>query len=264
MHENALQRVGGNVMGAPPPSSERFVQLGVDRPRIAFSEVMSFDMNGEAIHIVHQQPAYSNADALTHFHVANLLYFGEVFPGDGYPMIDFAQGGKLDGSLKMLGGWTTSKLKIVPARGEVTDGTALKAFCDMLIAVRDRVQNLIDAHHSESENVAEHPTAEFEPDLTLETEHSPVSALDQAFLNHLLITQPQVRDIRRAEAQNVFQRPACVSMPKVHTDPFEQFDERLRSFRKCRPRMCIFRLWIQPVIGDHVQRRRPAAVANDP
>jgi hypothetical protein len=56
MHENALQRVGGNVMGAPPPLEPRFVKLGVDRPRIAFSEVLAFDLNGESIHIVHQKP----------------------------------------------------------------------------------------------------------------------------------------------------------------------------------------------------------------
>jgi cyclase len=162
MHENALQRIGGNVMGAPPPLSERFVQLSVDRPRIAFSEVLSFDLNGEAIHIVHQAPAYSNADAITHFHIANTLYFGEVFPGDGYPQIDFAHGGKLDGFVKILGGWTDPKRRVVPARGEVTNGATVKTFCDMVTAVRDRVQHAIDAHRSEAEIVAEHPTAEFD------------------------------------------------------------------------------------------------------
>ncbi len=32
MHENALQRIGGNAMGAPSPMSQRFTELGVDRP----------------------------------------------------------------------------------------------------------------------------------------------------------------------------------------------------------------------------------------
>jgi cyclase len=162
MHENALRRIGGNVMGAPSPLATRFVQLGVDLPRVAFSEVLAFDLNGDAIHIVHQPPAYSNADALTHFHAANVIYFGEVFPGDGYPMIDFAQGGKLDGFLKILEGWTDAKFRIVPARGEVTSGATLKIFCQMITAVRDRVQNSIKARRSEAEIVAEHPTAEFD------------------------------------------------------------------------------------------------------
>jgi hypothetical protein len=49
--------------------------------------------------LVHQKPGYSDADTLVHFHVANLLYLGEVFPGDGYPAIDRSQGGTLDGLL---------------------------------------------------------------------------------------------------------------------------------------------------------------------
>jgi hypothetical protein len=162
MHENALRRIGGNVMGSPPPLSDRFAQLGVDIPLVAFSEVLAFDLNGDAIHIVHQPPAYSNADALTHFHAANVLYFGEVFPGDGYPMIDFAQGGKLDGFLKILEGWTDAKFHIVPARGDVTNGTTLKTFCGMITTVRDRVQNSIKAPRTEAEIIAQHPTAEFD------------------------------------------------------------------------------------------------------
>jgi cyclase len=162
MHENALRRIGGNVMGSPPPLSDRFAQLGVDIPRVAFSEVLAFDLNGDAIHVVHQPPAYSNADALTHFHAANVMYFGEVFPGDGYPMIDFAQGGRLDGFLKILEGWTDAKFHIAPARGEVTNGTTLKIFCAMITTVRDRVQNSIKARRTEAEIIAEHPTAEFD------------------------------------------------------------------------------------------------------
>ena|SRR5215472_8963033 len=162
MQEKALERIGGHVMGAPKPLSEEFVKLGVDRPRVAFSEVMSFDLNGEAVHIVKQKPGYSDADTLVHFHVAKLLYWGEVFPGDGYPEIDFAHGGTLDGLLKMLEGWTDPGFHVVPARGEVTNGAGLKAFCDMIVAVRDRVRQSIEAGSSENQVIGEHPTAEFD------------------------------------------------------------------------------------------------------
>lgn len=107
MHESALDRLGGHAMGTPKPLPPRLIKLGVDRPRIAFSEVLTFDLNGEAVHVVHQTPGYSNADAVAHFHVANLPYFGEVFPGDGYPNIDMGQGGKLGGFVKTLSSWRT-------------------------------------------------------------------------------------------------------------------------------------------------------------
>ena len=162
MHENALQRLGGNVMGAPPSLSPRYIKLGVDRPRIAFSEVLAFDLNGESIHIVHQKPGYSNADSLVHFHVAKLVYMGEVFPGDGYPAIDPAQGGTLDGLIKTLEPWTDSSFRVVPARGKVTNGATVKAFLDMIAAVRDRIRPMIDAGQGESAALAEHPTADFD------------------------------------------------------------------------------------------------------
>ncbi len=162
MQEKALERLGGHVMGPSQPLPPRLIELGVDRPRIAFSEVLTFDVNGEAIHVVHQTPAYSNADALVHFHAGNLLYFGEVFPGDGYPEIDPGQGGKLDGFVKLLSAWTSPTIHVVPARGKVTNGADVKAFCSMIVTVRDRVKSLVDAGRTEDQVVAEHPTADFD------------------------------------------------------------------------------------------------------
>jgi hypothetical protein len=172
MQENALQRLGGDSMGAPPPPPPRFAALEVERPRIAFSEVLAFDLNGEAIHVVHQKPGYSNADALVHFHVATLVYLGEVFPGDGYPKIDNSQGGTLDGLLKTLEPWTDTSIKVVPARGKVTDGGSIKAFRDMIVTVRNRVQQLAQAGKIESEVVAAHPTSDFD----VQWAHGPVPA----------------------------------------------------------------------------------------
>lgn len=162
MQENALQRRGGHAMGPQKPLPSRLIELGVDRPRIAFSEVLTFDVNGEAIHIVHQTPGYSDADAIVHFHVANLIYLGEVFPGDGYPQIDTEQGGKLDGLLKTLRSWTGSAFRIVPARGPVTNGAQVKAFLDMIVAVRDRIQKMIAGGMTEQQVLAGHPSAEFD------------------------------------------------------------------------------------------------------
>lgn len=140
MQENALDRLGGHAMGPPRPLPMRLSALGVDRPRISFSEVLSLDLNGEAVHVVHQPPGYSDADAIVHFHVANLIYIGEVFPGDGYPEIDRRQGGKLDGLLRTLNAWTAPTFRIVPTRGIIATGADVKAFHDMIVTVRDRAQ----------------------------------------------------------------------------------------------------------------------------
>ena len=162
MQENALQRLGGHAMGPPGQLPPRLVQLGVDRPRVSFSEILSFDINGDAIHIVHQPPGYSDADSIVHFHLANTVYLGEVFPGDGYPMVDPAQGGNLDGLVKTLGSWTGDTFRIIPARGSVTDGASVEAFRAMIVAVRGRVQQMVHEGKTESQVVAAHPTSEFD------------------------------------------------------------------------------------------------------
>jgi cyclase len=162
MQENTLGRLGGHVMGAPQPLDARLVKLGVDRPRVSFSEVLAFDINGEAIHIVRQKPGHGDADFLAHFHRGKLVYFGEAFPGDGYPRIDVTQGGTLNNLLKTIEGWTDKTFKIVPARGEVTNGEGLKKFVDMLTAVRDRIKPMVAAGKTEDEVIAAHPTAEFD------------------------------------------------------------------------------------------------------
>ncbi len=150
------------LWGRSLPLPARLRRLGVDRPRISFSAVLSFDLNGEAIHVVRQTPGYSDADAIVHFHAAHLVYMGEVFPGDGYPMINPAQNGTLDGLVKTLSSWTGDRFRVVPARGPVTDGNRVKAFLDMIATVRDRVQKMHNAGQTEQQIIASHPTTDFD------------------------------------------------------------------------------------------------------
>jgi cyclase len=162
MQEKALERLGGHAMGPSSPFPPRLRDLGVDRPPVSFSEVISFDMNGEAIHIIHQPPGYSDADSVVHFHVGNVIYLGEVFPGDGYPLLDRSLGGELDGLVNTLSTWTGDRFRILPARGSLTNGARVKAFRDMIVAVRDRVKRMIDAGQTEQQIVAAQPTKEFD------------------------------------------------------------------------------------------------------
>jgi cyclase len=162
MQENALGRFGGHTMGAPMPLPQRLTQLGVDRPHISFSEVLSFDLNHEAIHFIHQPGGSDDAQVLVHFHMANLLYFGEDFPGNGYPRIDVAHGGNLDGILKVMSGWTDPNLQIVPVHGKVMTGSDVNAYCKMLSAVRDRIQKLVQGGKTEEQILDARPSSDFD------------------------------------------------------------------------------------------------------
>ena len=162
MQENALGRLGGGRMGDPTQLPPQFAALGVARPPVGFSEVIKFDMNSDAVHIVHQKPGHSDADLLAHFHEAKLVYFGEDLPGDGYPEIDQSQNGALDGFLATLEGWNDDSMHFVPAHGDMVNGTAVQAFRGMMVTVRERIKKMTDAGITEAQIAAAHPTAEFD------------------------------------------------------------------------------------------------------
>jgi len=162
MQALALQRLGGHAMGMPGPLPKQLLDLGVGRPPVSFSDVMTFDMNGDSIHIIHQKPGYSDADSVVHFHTARLLYLGEVFAGDGYALVDKSQNGDLNGIMAALRNWGGSDLRILPARGEVAPAADLKELLSVIESVRAKVKSMIDAHQPEQEVIAAHPSAEFD------------------------------------------------------------------------------------------------------
>jgi hypothetical protein len=162
MHENALHRLGGAPMGAPSPLPEQWVGAGIDRPRVAFSEVLIFDINGESIHVVHQPAGYSDWDALTHFHRANLIYLGDSYPGDSYPYVDVNLGGTVDGLLQTLAPWTKADMRIVPFRGGLKRGSDVAAFQRMIIAARDRVRAMKMSGLTVEQAIDARPTADFD------------------------------------------------------------------------------------------------------
>jgi len=145
----------------------RAFDAAVRRPRSEFSQFFSIEMNGESIHAVHQEPGYSSSDVLVHFEGANVIYLGESFPGDGYPRIDAALSGTLDGLLKTLDPWARPdqpdfRPRFVGARGPLAGSADVLAFRDMVKAVAAEVGRLKAAGKSVDAVVASHPTAPYD------------------------------------------------------------------------------------------------------
>ena len=83
-----------------------------------------------------------------------------MFAGEGYPAIDPAQGGALEGLVDTLDRWTVSALRIEPARGEMTNGGGVRAFRDRIVTVR--VKPLVAAGRNESQLLAKHLRSDFD------------------------------------------------------------------------------------------------------
>lgn len=131
-------------------------------PKAAFSQFLRIVLAGEDVHAVHQQPGYTDGDVLVHFENSSVVYLGESLAGDGYPMIDSAHGGTLEGLLRTINPWTRGRNRIIPARGPALAPSDVAAFRDMVVAVRDRVHALRGQGQTVDQVVAARPTAEYD------------------------------------------------------------------------------------------------------
>jgi cyclase len=94
-----------------------------------------------------------------------VIMTGDFYRSVGYPNIDRARGGTMNG---MLAGFDAviklarADTRIVPGHGPIVDKTAVAAHRDMMIAVRDKVAALVKQNKSQEEVVAAKPTADFD------------------------------------------------------------------------------------------------------
>ena len=135
-------------------------------PAVTYAESMTIHFGGETVQLFHPPRAHTDSDTLVYFRRANVFHASGTIGGDGgYPFFDIASGGSLAGMIvaeeKMLS-LADGQTKIVPDEGDPASTEALKAYRDMLVALRARVQNLVDEGKSEDEAVAAKPTRDFD------------------------------------------------------------------------------------------------------
>jgi cyclase len=134
-------------------------------PVITFDAPITFYMNGEQVQLVPIPAAHTDGDTLVKFVNADVIMSGDFYRSLGYPNIDRANGGSLNGMLAglnrivELSGPTT---KIVPGHGVVVDKAAVAAHRDMIIAIRDKVAPMVKQGMTVEQVTAAKPTAAYD------------------------------------------------------------------------------------------------------
>jgi glyoxylase-like metal-dependent hydrolase (beta-lactamase superfamily II) len=134
-------------------------------PRITFTEEVTFHWNGDAIRAFHVPAAHTDGDLFIHFERADVFHTGDVIVNGRYPFIDVDSGGSLNGiiaaadELLSLAKPTT---KIIPGHGALATPDDVRAYRDMLVTVRERIQKLVAEGKSPDEVVAAKPTADLD------------------------------------------------------------------------------------------------------
>jgi glyoxylase-like metal-dependent hydrolase (beta-lactamase superfamily II) len=156
------------------PAAQANGQPGVPAPAIAVPTVtydapLTFHVNGEDVRLIPVPAAHTDGDTMVYFPGANVIMTGDFYRSTGYPNIDRANGGTMNG---MLAGFDAivalagTNPRIVPGHGAVVDKTAVAAHKAMMMAVRDKVAALVRQNKTQDEVIAAKPTAQFDATVT--------------------------------------------------------------------------------------------------
>ena len=127
--------------------------------------------NGEGIQLVHET-AHTDGDILVFFRSSDVIATGDIFSTKGFPQIDLARRGNVNGVIEGLNRiidlaiseqFTEGGTRIVPGHGRVCDEFDVVEYRDMVTIVRDRVQAMLKKGMSLEQVVAARPAFDWEP-----------------------------------------------------------------------------------------------------
>ena len=134
-------------------------------PMITYDGPVTIHMNGEDVQLIPIRSAHTDGDTLVRFPGLDILMTGDYYRSVGYPNIDRANGGTLNGMLEGLGrtiGMAGPNTKIIPGHGPTVDRAAVTAHRDIILAVRDRVAEMVKQGKTAQEIIAAKPTAAYD------------------------------------------------------------------------------------------------------
>jgi glyoxylase-like metal-dependent hydrolase (beta-lactamase superfamily II) len=108
--------------------------------------------NGEAVEVFYQPNAISDGDSIVHFRRSDVIVAGDIFTTTSYPRIDLKVGGSIQGEIQALSNILDRTVykhdeedgtMIIPGHGRLCDEWEVAEYRDMLVIIRDRVQELI-------------------------------------------------------------------------------------------------------------------------
>ncbi len=137
-------------------------------PMVTYRGPVTFHMNGETVELTPIARAHTDGDTLVQFVNADVIMTGDFYRSVGFPNIDRINGGSLNGMVNGLGvviGKAGPNTKIIPGHGPTVDRTAVMAHRDMILALRDRVQQLVAQGKSQDDVVAAKLTSSFDAQI---------------------------------------------------------------------------------------------------
>lgn len=134
-------------------------------PVVTYEGPVTFHMDGEEVHLIPIRRAHTDGDTLVYFKNNDVIMTGDFYRSIQFPNIDRVNGGSLEGMLDGLGlviGMAGPNTKIIPGHGPAVNRAAVMAHRDMILAIRAKVEALMQQGKSVDEVIAAKPTSDYD------------------------------------------------------------------------------------------------------
>ncbi len=118
-------------------------------PIITFEHDVTVHLNGEDIRALHYPSGHTDGDSIIFFPKNNVVHMGDDFVRYGFPFIDVASGGSVQGMIDAMEKATAqlpADVKVIPGHGALSNLDDVRAFVKMLKETSAVVQKAVDAH----------------------------------------------------------------------------------------------------------------------
>jgi glyoxylase-like metal-dependent hydrolase (beta-lactamase superfamily II) len=136
-----------------------------------FTKFKDLHFNGEAIIIYHEPNAHTDGDSVVLFRGSDVVSTGDIFTPERYPFIDLERGGSLQGEIDALNHILDLTVPahteeggtyVIPGHGRLCDEDDVVEYRDMIVIVRDRIQDLIKKGKNLEQVKAARPTLDYD------------------------------------------------------------------------------------------------------
>lgn len=150
-HDNVRKRLetggtagnGGSIKIENKPASKAAL------PIITFQHDVTIHLNGEDIHAMHFPSGHTDGDSIIFFPKNNVVHMGDDFIRTGFPFIDVASGGSVQGIIaacEKVAAELPADVKVIPGHGALSNMEDVKEFTKMLKETSAVVQKALDEH----------------------------------------------------------------------------------------------------------------------
>ena len=128
--------------------------------------------NNEPIELIHMPSAHTDGDSLILFRHSDVLSAGGAFVTTSYPALDLKAGGSINGNIDALNliidlavphDHQEGGTYVIPGEGRLCDQADVVEYRNMVVIIRDRIQDMIKRGLTLDQVKAAKPTADYDP-----------------------------------------------------------------------------------------------------